>query len=81
MERNDLIEAEGEIIECFPKPLWTVKLENGHRLLGHVDPKMQAEANQFLPGSRVRVQLRVFDLSVGRIVAHLRGARVSAVAT
>ncbi len=80
MERNDLVEAEGEIIECFPKSLWTVRLENGHCLVGHLDPKMEADANQFLISSRVRVQLRVFDLSVGRIVAHLRDDRVSVVA-
>ena len=72
MERDDLIEAEGEIIECFPKSLWTVKLENGPRLLGHVDPKMLFEANQFLPGARVKIQLRVFDLSVGQLVALVR---------
>jgi hypothetical protein len=34
-----------------------------------------------LLGARVKVQLRVFDLSVGRIVAHLRDGRVPAVAT
>jgi hypothetical protein len=33
-----------------------------------------------LPGARVKVQLRVFDLSVGRIVAHLRDGRVPSVA-
>lgn len=81
MERDDLIEADGEIIECFPNSLWTVKLGNGHCLLGHVDSKILSEANQFLPGARVRVHLRVFDLSVGRIVAHLRGGKVSIVAT
>jgi translation initiation factor IF-1 len=81
MERDDLVEADGEIIECFPNSLWTVRLENGHCLLGHVDSKIQLEANQFLLGARVRVQLRVFDLSVGRIVAHLRDGAVPAATT
>jgi hypothetical protein len=34
-----------------------------------------------LLGARVRVQLRVFDLSVGRIVAHLRDGAVPAATT
>ncbi len=72
MDRDDLVEAEGEVIECLPNSVWTVKLGNGHRLLAHLDPKMSLEANQFLPGTMVKIQLRVFDLSVGQVVALLR---------
>jgi translation initiation factor IF-1 len=74
MERDDLVETEGEIIECLPNSLWNVKLGNGHRVLAHLGPKMTPESNQFLPGALVKVQLRVFDLSVGQIVSLVRSA-------
>jgi translation initiation factor IF-1 len=72
MDRDDLVEAEGEIIECLPHSVWMVKLGNGHRVLAHLGPKMTSEDNQFLPGARVKIQLRVFDLSVGQLVALVR---------
>jgi translation initiation factor IF-1 len=72
MDRDDLVEAEGEIIECLPHSVWMVRLGNGHRVLAHLGPKITSEANQFLPGARVKIQLRVFDLSVGQLVALVR---------
>jgi translation initiation factor IF-1 len=72
MDRDDLVEVEGEIIACFPHSVWTVKLGNGHHVLAHRGPKTAPEANQFLPGARVRIQLRVFDLSVGQLIALVR---------
>ncbi len=72
MDRDDLVEAEGEIIECLPHSVWMEKLGNGHRVLADLGPKMTWEDNQFLPGERVKIQLRVFDLSVGQLVALVR---------
>jgi translation initiation factor IF-1 len=68
MQRDDVIEVEAQVMECLPNQLFRLEMINGHRVLGHVGKKLQLESNQILPGMRVRLSLRVFDLSVGSIV-------------
>lgn len=67
MQRDDVIEVEASVMECLPNQLFRVEISNGHRVLGRLGKKVQFDSNQILPGMRVRLSLRVFDLSVGRI--------------
>lgn len=73
MERVDLISVEGEITECTSNSLYWVKLSNGHRLLAHPSKvllkKFPQIGNQLLPGQTVVLEVRVHDLSSGRIVS------------
>jgi translation initiation factor IF-1 len=47
--------------------MFTVELENGHNVLGHLAGKMRKHYIRVLPGDRVIVELSPYDLTRGRI--------------
>ena len=67
MAKSDLIDAEGTIIESLPNAMFTVELENGHRVLAHVSGKMRKYYIKILPGDKVKLQITPYDLTRGRI--------------
>jgi translation initiation factor IF-1 len=72
MQRFELIRLEGKISACLPGALCQVELANGHIFLARMD--LQGVENSppaaipCLPGLKVLVELRAFDLSAGRIL-------------
>ncbi len=68
MSKEDMIEAEGTIIEPLPNATFRVELTNGHKILAHVSGKMRMNFIRLLPGDKVTVQLSPYDLSKGRII-------------
>jgi len=66
--KEDLIEAEGTVVETLPNAMFRVELKNGHRLLAHISGKMRMHYIKILPGDRVTVELSPYDLNRGRIV-------------
>lgn len=68
MAKEDVIEMQGEVLENLPNATFSVKLENGHVVLGHISGKMRMHYIRILPGDRVTVQLTPYDLTKGRIV-------------
>lgn len=73
MAKTDLIDAEGTIVESLPNAMFTVQLDNGHRVLAHVSGKMRKYYIKILPGDRVKIQITPYDLTRGRIVYRERG--------
>jgi len=67
MPKEELIETEGKIIEALPNAMFTVELENGHKVLAHVSGKMRMNFIRILPGDKVKVELSPYDLTRGRI--------------
>jgi translation initiation factor IF-1 len=67
MSKEELIEAEGEIVEALPNAMFRVKLENGHIVLTHVSGKMRMHFIKILPGDKVKIELSPYDLTRGRI--------------
>ncbi|MDP9469606.1 MAG: translation initiation factor IF-1 [Chloroflexota bacterium] len=47
--------------------MFTVELENGHSVLGHLAGKMRKNFIRVLPGDQVVVELSPYDLTRGRI--------------
>jgi translation initiation factor IF-1 len=68
MSKEDMIEAEGTIVEPLPNATFRVELTNGHRVLAHVSGKMRMNFIKLLPGDKVTCQLSPYDLSKGRII-------------
>ncbi|MBP7792812.1 MAG: translation initiation factor IF-1 [Candidatus Goldbacteria bacterium] len=68
MSKEDMIEAEGTIIEPLPNATFRVELTNGHKILAHASGKMRMNFIRLLPGDKVTVQLSPYDLSKGRII-------------
>ncbi len=63
----DAIAVEGKVVDALPNAMFTVELENGHNVLGHLGGKMRKNYIRVLPGDRVVVELSPYDLTRGRI--------------
>jgi translation initiation factor IF-1 len=62
------IEVEGKVVECLRSAMFTVELENGHRVLAHISGKIRKNFIKIYLEDRVQVELSPYDLTRGRIV-------------
>ena len=67
MSKQDVIEAEGKVLEALPHAMFQVELENGHVVLAHVSGKIRMNFIRILPGDKVTIELTPYDLTRGRI--------------
>ena len=65
--KDDVIEAHGEVEEPLPNAMFRVRLETGQVILAHVSGKMRMHLIRILPGDKVLVELSPYDLTRGRI--------------
>lgn len=72
MAKEELIEAEGKIIEVLPNAMFRVELDNGHVVLAHVSGKMRMHFIRILLGDRVKLELSPYDLGRGRITFRVK---------
>jgi len=68
MEKEELIQVEGTVVEALPNAMFRVELDQGHRVLAHVSGKMRMYFIRIVPGDRVKLELSPYDLTKGRIV-------------
>ena len=55
MNRKEVIETEGVIVETLPGTMFRVKLANGKIVLAHISGKMRLNFIKILPADRVRL--------------------------
>lgn len=67
MPKEELIEAEGTVLETLPNGMFKIELDNGHKVLAHISGKIRVHFIRILAGDRVKVELSPYDLSRGRI--------------
>jgi translation initiation factor IF-1 len=65
--KEELIQAEGTVIEALPNTTFKVKLDNGYEVIAHLSGKLRLNFIKILPGDRVKLELSPYDLSRGRI--------------
>ncbi|MCI6266472.1 MAG: translation initiation factor IF-1 [Erysipelotrichaceae bacterium] len=68
MSKNDVIEAQGKVIDLIPGGKFKVELEGGHEVVAHVSGKMRVNNIRILPGDTVVLELSPYDLTHGRII-------------
>lgn len=68
MAKQDQINMSGVVEEVLPNAMFRIKLENDHKILGHISGKMRQNKIQILLGDRVEVEMSPYDLTKGRIV-------------
>ncbi len=68
MAKQEGIQVDGKVLETLPNAMFTVELENGHKVLAHVSGKMRMHFIKILPGDTVTVELSPYDLTRGRII-------------
>ncbi|MEF3244872.1 MAG: translation initiation factor IF-1 [Caldisericaceae bacterium] len=71
MHNDQVIEAEGVVVETLPGTMFKVKLENGKIVLAHISGKMRLNFIKILPGDRVKLEFSPYDLTKARIVYRL----------
>ena len=68
MSKEDLVPAEGTIIDKQPNAFFKVQLEGSqHVVLAAISGKMRKHRIRILVGDRVSVEMSPYDLSRGRI--------------
>ena len=68
MAKDDLIPAEGVVIDKLPNAFFRVRLDGtDHVVLAQIGGKMRKNFIRILPGDRVAVEMSPYDLSKGRI--------------
>ena len=68
MPKDDVLELEGTVVEALPNAMFTVELENGHKILAHISGKLRMHYIKILPGDKVTLEMSPYDLTRGRIV-------------
>ena len=72
------VEVEGVVVEALPNTMFTVQLENGHRVMGYLSGKMRRYYIRILLGDRVKVEMSPYDLTKGRITYRFRSPNAPA---
>ena len=72
MAKDDVIEIEGKVIDTMPNAMFTVELENGHKILATISGKMRKNYIRILTGDRVTVEMSPYDLTRGRITYRIK---------
>lgn len=68
MSKDDVIEAEGIILEALPNATFKVKLTNGHVITAYISGKLRMNYIKIIPGDGVKLEMSPYDLTKGRIV-------------
>jgi translation initiation factor IF-1 len=68
LSKEDLVPAEGLVIDKLPNAFFRVRLENSeHIVLAQISGKVRRNHIRILMGDRVSVEMSPYDLSRGRI--------------
>ncbi len=67
MNKEELIEFDGSVLEVLPDGRFRVRLDNGHEVLAYTSGRMKKARIRVLAGDRVTVEMTPYDLTKGRI--------------
>lgn len=67
MSKEDVIEAEGKVIEVMPNATFKVQLSNGHVVTAYLSGKLRMNYIRILEGDKVTIEMSPYDLTKGRI--------------
>lgn len=70
--QKEVIELTGKVVEALPNTQFRVELENGHKIIAHLNGRMRKNFIRLVPGDRVKVELTPYDLTKGRISFRLQ---------
>lgn len=68
MAKESGIEVDGVVTDSHSDGRFTVMLENGHSVMGHLSGKMRKNFIRVLPDDKVKLELSPYDLTKGRVV-------------
>ena|ERR671933_2860424 len=65
--KTDAITVDGTVTDALPNAMFTVELDNGHKVLSTLCGKMRTRYIRVAEGDKVTVELSPYDLTRGRI--------------
>ena len=68
MSKEDVIDAEGKVVDVLPNGNFKVEIMNGHCITAYISGKLRANKIRVLIGDKVKVEMSPYDLTKGRIV-------------
>ena len=75
MSKDDVIEAEGVVVEALRNAEFRVRLTNNHEITAYVSGKLRIHSIRILPGDAVKLEMSPYDLTKGRIVWRTKGVQ------
>ena len=78
MDKEELIEFEGTVLEALPDGRFRVRLDNGHEVMAYTSGRMKKAHIRVLAGDRVTVEMTPYDLTKGRISFRQKAEAVGA---
>jgi len=72
MSKEDVIQAEGKVLEALANAQFKVRLDTGYEIIAHISGKMRKNFIKVIPGDRVEVEISPYDLTKGRISRRTR---------
>ena len=70
--KSDAITVDGTVVDALPNAMFTVELDNGHKVLSTLCGKMRTRYIRVAQGDKVTVELSPYDLTRGRITFRYR---------
>ena len=67
MSKEDVIEAEGRVVEVMPNATFKVQLANGHIVIAYLSGKLRMNYIRILEGDKVTIEMSPYDPTKGRI--------------
>ena len=67
MSKEDVIEAEGRVVEVMPNATFKVQLANGHIVIAYLSGKLRMNYIRIREGDKVTIEMSPYDLTKGRI--------------
>ena len=68
MAKEEKITLEAVVKEALPDTRFMVDLENGQEILAYISGRMRKFYIRILPGAKVKVEMRPYDMTKGRII-------------
>ena len=61
MSKEDVIEAEGRVVEVMPNATFKVQLANGHIVIAYLSGKLRMNYIRILEGDKVTIEMSPYD--------------------
>ncbi len=68
MSKEDVIEADGVVVEVLGNTNFKVQIMNNHTITAYISGKLRTHYIKILVGDKVKVEMSPYDLTKGRIV-------------
>lgn len=73
MAKEDNFTIQGRVIDALPNAQFTIGLDTGQEVLGHLAGKLRVNRITIIPGDLVDVEMSVYDTTRGRIIYRHKG--------